>query len=153
MSLNINKNDDFNQISQEYDPYAQIVDEPSKNTLKEPKTETSRNRKWKLLKQKFFEKREVMKQSFTMGAMVGGGFGFIFGLYNAVLYKSWTMLPVTTVVSAFSFGFFLACGSIIRTDDNSKSSQLKVIKYDRTQNRYIFNDQVFWEIKYLRYNN
>ena len=106
--------------SQDDDPYASIA-ENEKNVMEVDKKESARSRKWRQFKQKFEMAKGHMKQSFIMGAMVGGGFGFILGLYNAVTYKSWIILPLLTITSSGSFGFFLMCGSLIRMDPMIKA--------------------------------
>ena len=52
-----------------------------------------------------------------IGCMVGGSFGFIVGCYQAVVTRSILIIPVSTIISGLSFGFFLGCGSMIRSEN------------------------------------
>eukprot|EP01017_Pseudomicrothorax_dubius_P040060 TRINITY_DN6221_c0_g5_i3.p1 TRINITY_DN6221_c0_g5~~TRINITY_DN6221_c0_g5_i3.p1 ORF type:complete len:158 (-),score=28.86 TRINITY_DN6221_c0_g5_i3:107-580(-) len=99
------------------DPYAEFLDSKKENKLEPQKAESARARKLNLLKSKFHEMKGSAYQGFIMGSMIGGGFGLVFGLYNAVVYRSFLIIPVATLTSAASFGFFLACGSLIRGND------------------------------------
>ena len=140
----------------EDDPYAQVISESKENTLEGPKKETAREKKWRQLTQKFETAKVHMKTSFMMGAMVGGGFGLVFGLYSAVANRSLLIIPLATISSAVSFGFFLACGSLIRMDDNINFKQYnlhsKTVKYDAITNQYIITDDAFWKMKYMGLN-
>lgn len=49
-----------------------------------------------------------------MGAAVGGCFGFLGGGYQAVVSRNILVLPVSVMGGAFSFGFFLGAGMIVR---------------------------------------
>lgn len=52
-----------------------------------------------------------------MGSIVGGGFGFVIGLYTAVTTRSIIAIPISTIVSGASFGFILGCGSLVRNQE------------------------------------
>lgn len=52
-----------------------------------------------------------------MGSLVGGGFGLVTGLWAAISYKKLSMIPISVIVSGGSFGFIMACGSMIRNDE------------------------------------
>ena len=52
-----------------------------------------------------------------MGSLVGGGFGLVMGLYTAITTKSLLAIPLSTIISGASFGFILACGSLVRNDE------------------------------------
>lgn len=58
-----------------------------------------------------------------MGAMVGGGFGFIVGCWSAIQMKKLYIIPVSTVMSGGAFGFFMACGTMIRSDEQIYNHQ------------------------------
>jgi hypothetical protein len=51
----------------------------------------------------------VNDEGFIMGALVGGGFGFIVGCWTAISMKKLYIIPVSTVISGGTFGFFMAC--------------------------------------------
>lgn len=131
------------------DPYASIA-ETEKNTMEVSQKETARTRKWKQFKQKLQMAKGTMYQSFIMGAMVGGGFGFVLGFYNAITYKQWIVLPLITITSAGSFGFFLMCGSLIRM---APEEQLRLYNanYMRAnlETKVIEEEIPFWRMKYI----
>ena len=132
----------------EDDPYSQIAQESS-NVLESGKKESARMRKWNQFKQKFQMAKGTMYQSFLMGAMVGGGFGLVIGVWSAITYKSFLIIPISTITSAASFGFFLACGSLIRMQPYaSLTPELNMITYN-SDTKQIEQDIALWKLKYL----
>ena len=55
------------------------------------------------------------------GAMIGGALGsaigFMYGTYAAIAYRHILYLPISVVSTAAGFGFFLACGTVIRCEE------------------------------------
>ena len=49
-----------------------------------------------------------------IGCMVGGTFGALAGIFSAVQYRSFLLVPASVIITGLSFGFFMGCGSIIR---------------------------------------
>eukprot|EP01016_Furgasonia_blochmanni_P049690 TRINITY_DN7570_c0_g1_i7.p1 TRINITY_DN7570_c0_g1~~TRINITY_DN7570_c0_g1_i7.p1 ORF type:complete len:244 (+),score=64.79 TRINITY_DN7570_c0_g1_i7:65-796(+) len=97
-------------------PYEKFLNE-SENKLESPVQESARQRKIKLIKKKYHELKGNFISGAIMGSLVGGGFGFVWGLYSAVANRSIWILPIATLSSAASFGFLLGCGALIRNDD------------------------------------
>ncbi len=128
------------------DPYASVVDD-TQNTL-ESKKESARQRKWNQLKGKFKHQKVALQQGFMMGAMVGGGMGLVMGLYAAVQYRSFIVLPISILASAGSFGFFMACGTLIRTHESDENAQLNLLRYNVKEMRYE-SAVPLWQIKYM----
>jgi len=128
------------------DPYASVV-EDSQNTL-DSKKESARQRKWNQLKGKFKHQKAALKQGFMMGAMVGGGMGLVMGLYAAVQYRSIIVLPISILASAGSFGFFMACGTLIRTQDFDENAQINLLRYNVKEMRYETAIPM-WQMKYM----
>jgi hypothetical protein len=143
--------------TQEDDPYASVAQESS-NVLQDSKTESARSRKWKQFKQKLEMAKSGMYQGFLMGAMVGGGFGLVFGLYNAIVYKQFIMIPLATITSAGSFGFFMACGSLIRSQpykynpydlyNMENPPAVDMVVYNTETNK-IEGNFALWKLKYM----
>ncbi|CAD8126634.1 unnamed protein product [Paramecium sonneborni] len=105
-------------MSGKEDEYEKLLAEQNlKDRLEAPQTETARQRKWRIVKRKFAEVQVYAKQGFIMGSLVGGGFGLVTGLWAAVQYKKLSMIPISVIVSGGSFGFIMACGSMIRNDE------------------------------------
>jgi hypothetical protein len=52
-----------------------------------------------------------------MGGLCGGAFGAIFGIWEAIKSRRLIIIPLSALMSGLSFGFILACGSVIRSDD------------------------------------
>lgn len=98
------------------DPYSKLLAEDD-NKLKTPEKESARARKLRLLRGKSQEMYANFSNGFLIGALVGGSFGTIIGLYTAVVNRSLLMLPLSAVISAASFGFFLGVGSMIRNQE------------------------------------
>jgi len=101
---------------EEDDPYAKLLHEDD-NKLKTPEKESARSRKLRLLKGKSKELYANFSNGFLIGSLVGGSFGTIIGLYTAVVNRSLLLLPLSAIISAASFGFFLGVGSMIRNDE------------------------------------
>jgi len=59
-----------------------------------------------------------------MGASVGGCFGLLTGLWVAVTQRNPLVLPISVVGGAVSFGFFLACGMIIRCEEQPRVREI-----------------------------
>jgi hypothetical protein len=59
-----------------------------------------------------------------MGALVGGTFGSIIGLYSAIKQRQLLLFPISALASGVSFGFFMACGTMVRTDEMNVRNQL-----------------------------
>ena len=58
-----------------------------------------------------------LQNAFGIGAALGGAVGFMYGAYAAVAYKHVLYLPIAVVQAAGGFGFFLACGTVIRCEE------------------------------------
>ena len=58
-----------------------------------------------------------LQNAFVIGASLGGAVGFMYGTYAAIAYKHVLYLPVAVLQAAGGFGFFLACGTVIRCDE------------------------------------
>lgn len=55
-------------------------------------------------------------QGFKMGAVVGGIFGGMTGLYYAFQTRSFMYIPMIMLTSGGSFGFFMGIGNIMRSE-------------------------------------
>ena len=58
-----------------------------------------------------------LQSGFMIGASLGGAFGFLYGTYAAIKFKHVLYLPIAVVQAGGAFGFFLACGTVIRCDE------------------------------------
>ena len=58
-----------------------------------------------------------LQSGFMIGGALGGAFGFMYGCYAAVVYKHILYVPIAVVQAGGAFGFFLACGTVIRCDE------------------------------------
>jgi hypothetical protein len=129
------------------DPYASVAAEKDVSVDSTSK-ESARSRKWNQFWQKLEMAKAGMYQSFLMGSMVGGGFGLVFGLYNAITYKSFLVLPIAVITSGASFGFFMACGSLIRTSPmNYGNLNPNLMTYNPLTNRV--EEVPLWKMKYM----
>ena len=63
-----------------------------------------------------------LQNGFVIGASLGGAVGFMYGTYAAIAYKHVLYLPIAVVQAAGGFGFFLACGTVIRCEEPSQLS-------------------------------
>jgi len=61
-----------------------------------------------------------LQSGFMIGGALGGAFGFMYGCYAAVVYKHILYLPIAVVQAGGAFGFFLACGTVIRCDEQRR---------------------------------
>ena len=57
-----------------------------------------------------------------MGAMVGGIFGGLTGLYYAITTRSFMYIPMIALTSGASFGFFMGMGMIMRSEMEEKAT-------------------------------
>lgn len=53
-----------------------------------------------------------------VGAMVGGMFGFLMGVWSAIQTRRLMAIPLSVIVSGGTFGFIMGCGSMVRSDSN-----------------------------------
>jgi len=58
-----------------------------------------------------------LQSGFMIGASLGGAFGFMYGAYAAIKFKHVLYLPIAVIQAGGAFGFFLACGTVIRCDE------------------------------------
>jgi len=58
-----------------------------------------------------------LQNAFMIGGSLGGAFGFLYGTYAAIKYKHVLYLPAAVIQAGAAFGFFLACGTVIRCDE------------------------------------
>eukprot|EP00928_Gymnodinium_smaydae_P025875 TRINITY_DN20489_c0_g1_i1.p2 TRINITY_DN20489_c0_g1~~TRINITY_DN20489_c0_g1_i1.p2 ORF type:complete len:216 (-),score=64.45 TRINITY_DN20489_c0_g1_i1:58-705(-) len=61
------------------------------------------------------------------GASVGGCFGLLTGTVVAVTQRNPFFLPVSVIVGATSFGFFLGCGMIIRCEEEGQAKRAALV--------------------------
>ena len=64
-----------------------------------------------------------LQNAFMIGASLGGAVGFMYGTYASIAYRHVLYLPIAVVQAAGGFGFFLACGTVIRCDEPSMLSR------------------------------
>ena len=64
--------------------------------------------------------KNAFLQGFKMGAMVGGIFGGLTGLYYAITTRSFMYIPMIALTSGASFGFFMGMGMIMRSEMEEK---------------------------------
>jgi len=55
-----------------------------------------------------------LQSGFLIGASLGGAIGTLYGTYAAIKYKHILYLPIAIAQAGGGFGFFLACGTVIR---------------------------------------
>mmetsp|Transcript_39677 Transcript_39677/g.92749 ORF Transcript_39677/g.92749 Transcript_39677/m.92749 type:complete len:170 (-) Transcript_39677:94-603(-) len=58
-----------------------------------------------------------LQSGFMLGGALGGAIGFLYGTFAAVRYRHVLYLPIAVVQFGAGFGFFLACGTVIRCDE------------------------------------
>lgn len=127
------------------DPYSKLLHEDD-NKLKIPEKESARARKLRLLKGKSKEMYANFANGFLIGSLVGGSFGTIIGLYTAVVNRSILLLPLSAIISAASFGFFLGVGSMIRNDEFDMEKMKMDLKiHEMTQNglHQVYGDELW----------
>lgn len=66
-------------------------------------------------------------QGFKMGAIVGGIFGGMTGLYYAFQTRSFMYIPMIALTSGGSFGFFMGVGNIMRSEMETSSDEEEAI--------------------------
>ncbi|KAJ1632318.1 reactive mitochondrial oxygen species modulator 1-domain-containing protein [Pavlovales sp. CCMP2436] len=65
-----------------------------------------------------------IKNGAMLGGALGGSFGFLYGTYAAIAYRHILYIPISVVQAGFGFGLFLACGMVIRCDDQLPNRRL-----------------------------
>ena len=70
-----------------------------------------------------------IKTGAMLGGALGGSFGFLYGTYAAITYRHILYIPISVVQAGFGFGLFLACGMIIRCDDQLPGNGRQQINY------------------------
>ena len=60
--------------------------------------------------------KNMFFQGFKMGAIVGGIFGGLTGLYYAIQTRSFMYIPMIALTSGGSFGFFMGVGMVMRSE-------------------------------------
>ena len=60
--------------------------------------------------------KTMFLQGFKMGAIVGGIFGGLTGLYYAITTRSFMYIPMFALTSGGSFGFFMGVGMVMRSE-------------------------------------
>lgn len=60
--------------------------------------------------------KTMFLQGFKMGAIVGGIFGGLTGLYYAITTRSFMYIPMIALTSGGSFGFFMGVGMVMRSE-------------------------------------
>lgn len=144
------KNNTDNSLNED-DPYYEFA-KGTKSTMGETKPETSRQRKWRQFKERWGDIKGGMQMSFLMGCMVGGGFGGIVGLYYAISHRSFIIFPVSMITSGLSFGFFLMCGSLVRSNDFTNKSLAgydnRLLTYNIESGKYQLSENPLWMFKY-----
>ncbi len=58
-----------------------------------------------------------LQSGFILGASIGGAAGFLYGTWAAIKHKHVLYLPAAIIQVGGLFGFFLACGTVIRCDE------------------------------------
>uniref|UniRef100_A0A6V2NDU2 Reactive oxygen species modulator 1 n=1 Tax=Emiliania huxleyi TaxID=2903 RepID=A0A6V2NDU2_EMIHU len=58
-----------------------------------------------------------LQSGFMIGGALGGAFGFLYGTFAAIKYKHVLYLPIAVLQAGGAFGFFLACGTVIRCEE------------------------------------
>jgi len=71
----------------------------------------------RILQHKAKELKAYAYQGFIMGSLVGGSFGTIIGIWQAVQTRRLIVIPLSALMSGCAFGFFMACGTMIRSDE------------------------------------
>jgi hypothetical protein len=56
-----------------------------------------------------------------MGAIVGGIFGGLTGLYYTIITRSIMYIPMIALTSGASFGFFMGIGMVMRSEMQPRS--------------------------------
>ena len=92
----------------------QLITDVQKEQERPP---TRMERKFKRIFAASGRSTQVFTTGFMMGAMVGGAFGSVMGLYTAYQYRSPLMVPMVMLSSGVSFGCFMGLGMMIRTQD------------------------------------
>ena len=131
------------------DPYARVAQESTNVLESEAQKESARQRKWNKLKQRFQMNKQALKQGFLMGSMVGGGFGLVMGIYAGIQYRSLLIVPLTAITSAASFGFFMACGTLIRTHPLDCNGELNLLTYNLKE-QTLGPAIPMWQMKYMK---
>ncbi len=138
------RKDDITLSKDDDDPYSKYMDDED-NTIKTPEKESARSRKFRILKEKATMLYGNAINGFIVGGLVGGSFGLIVGTYTAITHRSLLIIPASTIISGLSFGFFLACGSMIRSDDRDDSNiPLNILKMDKEAKISHFSNDPFW---------
>ena len=63
---------------------------------------------------------------FKMGFIVGGIFGGLMGSYYAIVYRTFSYIPMAALGSGCSFGFFMGIGMVMAVDAETAP---KVVEY------------------------
>jgi hypothetical protein len=71
-------------------------------------------------------------QGAMMGATVGGCAGTVFGLVSFIQHRKVIYIPLVALSMAFSFGFFMGVGTVIRSDDTRVSCDRIVFIHGQT---------------------
>jgi hypothetical protein len=58
-----------------------------------------------------------IQSAFMIGGALGGAAGFLYGSYVAIKARNVIYLPIAVLQIGGAFGFFLACGTVIRCDE------------------------------------
>ena len=58
-----------------------------------------------------------LQNGFMIGGALGGAIGFMYGTYASIAHRHILYLPISVVTTAGGFGFFLACGTVIRCEE------------------------------------
>ncbi|TNV80912.1 hypothetical protein FGO68_gene11471 [Halteria grandinella] len=102
--------------------FASKTQKEQEDKAQEKKPEGRFSRKMKRLFGTVGQMQTMFLQGFKMGAVVGGIFGGMTGLYYAFQTRSFMYIPMIMLTSGGSFGFFMGIGNIMRSEMEEKTA-------------------------------
>lgn len=127
---------------EEYQAKEEAKNNPLLAKPKDPKAKSRWQKKRERILGAAGDMRNKFILGFKLGGIIGGTFGTVIGAYYSFAYRSLIYLPAFAISSGMSFGFFMAIGTIVRSDSLSPSS----VEQDQQFVKVFKNEEGKWQV-------